>query len=49
MTNTESYETHLVLTAPRNRNCRRTAMDEIARWVEEENPEVSERALHMNS
>ena len=49
MTNTESYETHLVLTAPRGRNCRRKTMDESARWMEEENPEVSECALPMNS
>jgi hypothetical protein len=33
MTNTESRETHLVLTALRNRNCRRKTMEEIARWM----------------
>ena len=31
------------------RNCERKTMDEVGRWVEEENPEVFERALHMNS
>jgi hypothetical protein len=31
------------------RNCGRKTMDEIARWVEEENYELPQRAPHMNS
>ena len=30
------------------RKCGRKTMDEIGRWVEEENPELSERALHTS-
>jgi len=48
-TREEARQTNLLERLDRERNCGRKTMDEIARWVEEENPEVSERALHMNS
>jgi len=31
------------------RNCGRKTMNEIARWMEGQNPELSERARHLNS
>lgn len=48
-TREQARQTNVLALLAGERNCGRKTMDEIARWMEEQNPELSERALHMNS
>jgi hypothetical protein len=48
-TREQAHQANVLALLAGERNCRRKTMDESARWMEEENPEVSECALPMNS
>lgn len=48
-TREQARQTNVLAWLAGERNCGRKTMDEIAHWMEELNPELSERALHMNS